>query len=98
MDKQYTTEDVMTILRRLTRIETCCYNEGLPELLPLILDIRDLLNKAVFDERQRKVLELYFLKEYTQEEVAREINTSQVTVSTIISTIRKAINEVIENA
>ena len=93
----YTTEELMKLLRRLTRLEICCYTEGLPNALPLILDIRDILTRLSLTERERKVLELYFFKEYTQEEVAKEIGTSQVTVSSTIRSIKKSINEVLLN-
>ena len=96
-NEEYTTDELFGLLRRLTRLEICCYTEGLPNALPLILDIRDILSKLTLTERERKVLELYFFKEYTQEEVAKEIGTSQVTVSSTIRSIKKAINEVLVN-
>lgn len=97
-DETYTVDEVMALLRRLRRLELVCYNEGLAELLPTIIDTRAIIEQLNLTERQADIMQFYFFEEYTQDEIARMMNTSQVTVSHSVTAIKKKVAEVLSVA
>lgn len=92
----YTSEFIIGSLSNKAKIEESLLYAGGIDQLNLLIDLELLLEEAKLTERQMQVVDLYYCKQYTQEEVSRVLNVSQQAVLDHIKKAKQKINKVLE--
>lgn len=91
----YTSEFIIGSLSNKAKIEEGLLYAGGIDQLNLLIDLELLLEEANLTERQMQVVDLYYCKQYTQEEVSRRLGVSQQAVLDHIKKIKSKIQKVI---
>lgn len=91
----YTQEFMLGAMPNRERIEEGLYYSGVNQL-EILLDMDLLLEEARLTEKQLQVVNLYFFKQFTQEEVAKVMGTSQQAVLDHLKKVKLKINKVLK--
>lgn len=92
----YTSDFIIGSLSNKEKIEASLLYAGGIDQVDLLIDLELLLEEAGLTEKQMQVVELYFYKQYTQEEVSKVLNVSQQAVLDHIKKVKQKINKVLE--
>lgn len=92
----YTSNFIVGTMTNKAKIEEGLLYAGAIDQVDLLLDLEILIEEAGLTEKQMQVVELYFYKQYTQEEVSKVLNVSQQAVLDHIKKVKQKINKVLE--
>ena len=94
-DIPYTSKSMITAMSNRQKVQEGLYYSGLDHI-ELIMDIDLMIKEAKLTDKQLKVVELYFFKQFTQEEVSRVMNISQQAVLDHLKKVKFKIGKVLE--
>lgn len=90
----YTIENITATLSNIFKIRESAYWEAV-ENINIIIDIELLLKEAHLTIRQYEIIELYYLQQYTQEEISEQLNISQQAVLDHLNRIKGKIKKIL---
>lgn len=91
---EITETSVLSIISNHRKISIEAYAVGDPEKVEILIDIDLLLREANLTDRQRQIVELYFIEQRTQEQTAEVLGISQQAVGDQLPIIKRRIKEV----
>ena len=91
----YTLDFILGSMSNKARIEESLLFSGVDQL-ELLIDIEMLLEEAMLTEKQLQVVELYYFKQYTQEEVSKVLGISQQGVLDHLKKVKQKIEKVLK--
>lgn len=92
----YTSGFIIGSLTNKAKIEESLLFTGGVDQVDLLIDLERLLEEASLTDKQRVVVDLYFFKQYTQEEVSEKLGVSQQAILDHIKKVKLKINKVLE--
>lgn len=95
--ENYTVEDIILILSNYNRLLVGVYTNGCIDQLELLLDLERVIMLANLTDRQREIIDLYYLEELTQLETAGRLGLTQQAVTDHIQKIKKKIGRVLDS-
>lgn len=91
---EITEHGVLSILSNHRKISIEAYALGNPEKVEILIDLDLLLTEANLTERQRQIVELYYIEQRTQEQTAEALGISQQRVQELLPVIKGRIKAV----
>lgn len=91
---EFTEDTILSILSNHRKVSIEAYALGNPEKVEILIDIDLLLKEANLTDRQLQIVELYFIKQLTQEQAAETLGISQQAVCDQLPIIKRQIKAV----
>lgn len=91
---EFTEDKILSILANHRKVSIEAYALGNPQKVEILIDIDLLLKEANLTDRQLQIVELYFIKQLTQDQVAETLGVSQQAVCDQLPIIKRQIKAV----
>lgn len=85
----YTMNSILSAMTNKEKIQEGLFYSGALNHMDLLIDIELLFKMSKLTEKQRKVVDLYFFKQYTQKEVSEMLGISQQAVLDHIGKVKR---------
>lgn len=87
-------EQVKALLMRMNKLQTVAYGSGgFENITDLLIDIKRFIKECDLSDRQREILDLYYIQGYTQAETAERLEITQQGVSFHLTAIDKKLQD-----
>lgn len=95
-DIPYTMTSMLSAMNNKEKIQEGIFYSGALNHMDLLIDIELLFEISKLTEKQKKVIDLYFFKQYTQKEVSEILGISQQAVLDHIGKVKKKLEAGLE--
>lgn len=85
----YTMNSILSTMTNKEKIQEGVFYSGALNHMDLLIDVEMLFDVSKLTEKQRKVVDLYFFKQYTQKEVSEILGISQQAVLDHIGKVKR---------
>lgn len=91
----YTPHGIIYLLKNKKKLQIEAYVKGVPSTIEFLVDLDAVMEEANFTDRQREIIELHYINDLTQEEVAEHFGISQQAVLCSLKAIKGKIHHVL---
>lgn len=94
---RYTVPFIVAVVQSIDKLKNQRFYKNDMAISDILLDVELLLEQAVLTNKQRYILEKYWVEGFTQEQVANMLNITQQMVEKHTKAIKKKFEKVLES-